>query len=56
MDAAGNHLGTILTGVEHTTNLAWGGSDWKTLFITTFDRLARIELKIPGLPVPPRAP
>ena len=52
MDAAGKHLGTILTEVEHTTNMAWGGDDWKTLFITTFDSLTRIHLKIAGLPVP----
>ena len=52
MDASGKHLGTILTGVEHTTNIAWGGDDWKTMFITTPATLARIELKIPGMPVP----
>ena len=56
MDAAGRHLGTILTEVEHTTNLAWGGDDWTTLFITTFETLARIQLKIPGLPVPAPQP
>lgn len=52
MDANGKHLGTILTGVEHTTNIAWGGEDWKTLFITTPETLARIQLKIAGMPVP----
>ena len=52
MDATGKHLGTILTGVDHTTNMAWGGEDWKTLFITTFETLARIQLKIAGMPVP----
>ena len=52
MDTAGRHLGTILTEVEHTTNIAWGGDDWRTLYITTFETLARIELKIPGVPVP----
>ncbi|CAI8033400.1 Gluconolactonase [Geodia barretti] len=52
VDSAGMHLGTILTEVEHTTNMAWGGEDWKTLFITTADRLARIQLKVSGLPVP----
>ena len=52
MDATGKHLGTILTGVEHTTNIAWGGEDWKTMFITTPETLARIQLKIPGIPVP----
>ena len=35
MNAAGQHLGTILTEVEHTTNVAWGGDDWRTLFVTT---------------------
>ena len=55
MDVAGKHLGTILTEVEHTTNLAWGGDDWRTLFITTFETLVRIQLKIPGLPVPAQA-
>ena len=55
MDLAGKHLGTILTGVEHTTNMAWGGDDWRTLFITTFETVARVQLKIPGLPVPARA-
>ena len=52
MDPTGKHLGTILTEVEHTTNMAWGGEDWKTLFITTFETLARIDLKIAGIPVP----
>lgn len=52
MDANGKHLGTIQTEVEHTTNMAWGGDDWSTLFITTFETLTRIRLKIPGLPVP----
>ena len=56
MDAGGQHLGTILTEVEHTTNLAWGGDDWRTLFITTFETLARIQLKNPGLPVPAPQP
>ena len=52
MDSTGQHLGTILTEVEHTTNMAWGGDDWRTLFITTFETVARVQLKIPGLPVP----
>jgi len=52
MDATGKHLGTILTSVEHTTNIAWGGDDWKTMFITTPETLARIQLKIAGMPVP----
>lgn len=52
MDAAGNHLGTIAHGEAATTNMAWGGDDWRTLFFTTRDSLGRIPLKIPGLPVP----
>jgi len=52
MDASGKHLGTILTGVAHTTNIAWGGADWKTLYITNPASLARIQLKIAGIPVP----
>ncbi len=49
---SGNHLGTILTGAEQTTNCAWGGDDWRTFFITTFDSLYRIQLNVPGVPVP----
>lgn len=52
MDAFGNHLGTILTGAEQTTNCAWGGEEWKTLFITTLSTLERIQMKVPGIPVP----
>ena len=44
-------LGTILTGAQ-TTNIGWGGEDWKTLFFTTRHTLGRIELKVPGIPVP----
>ena len=52
MDAAGKHLGIIAHGAPATTNMAWGGDDWKTLFFTTRDSLGRIPLKIAGLPVP----
>ena len=51
VDPSGRHLGTILTGAHQTTNCGWGGDDLKTLFITTWDGLFRIQLKIPGLPV-----
>ena len=33
MDGAGKHLGTIVHGAPVTTNMAWGGVDWKTLFL-----------------------
>ena len=56
----GTHLGIIETGVEHNltdcTNLAWGGADWKTLFITTSSTLLKVEMKIAGVPVPARQP
>ena len=51
IDRSGQHLGTILTGAQ-TTNVGWGGEDWKTLFITTFDALYRIQLNIAGIPLP----
>ena len=52
IDPSGEHLGTILTGANRATNCAWGDNDWKTLYITTFTTLARIRLKVPGIPVP----
>ena len=51
MNASGQHLGTILTG-GHTTNVAWGDDDWKTLYFTTGSSVGRIRLKILGIPVP----
>ena len=54
IDPAGNHLGTILTGKDQTTNCCWGGDDWRTMFITTMDSVARIQLNIPGVPVTPQ--
>ena len=51
-DAAGNHLGIIAHGEPATTNIAWGGDDWKNLYITTRDSLGRIPLRIAGIPVP----
>ena len=53
LDASGNHMGTIAHGEGATTNVAWGGADWKTMFFTTWDTLRRIQLKIPGIPVSP---
>ena len=52
MDPSGSHLGTVDHGETATTNLTWGGDDWKTMFITTRATLCRIQLKIPGVPVP----
>ena len=43
----GKHLGTI-EGPEKPLNLAWGDSDWKTLYITAHTGLYRMHLNIPG--------
>jgi gluconolactonase len=51
VDSSGKHLGTIPTK-ETTTNMAWGDDDWSTLYFTTRRTLARLRLKIPGVPVP----
>ena len=52
IDPSGRHLGTIVNGADITTNLAWGGGDWKTLFFTTRYSLGRVQMKVPGVPVP----
>jgi gluconolactonase len=45
----GEHIGTIQT---RAINMAWGGDDWTTLFFTGPNTLNRIQLDIPGVPVP----
>ena len=35
----------------HTTNLAWAGEDWRTLFVTTYTSVYRTYSRIPGIPV-----
>ena len=54
LDPNGKHLGTIVHGATATTNVAFGGSDWKTLYFTTWNTLGRIQLKIAGVPPPVR--
>jgi sugar lactone lactonase YvrE len=39
-------------GMPSTTNMAFGGHDWKTLYFTTWNRLHSVNVKIPGVPVP----
>jgi gluconolactonase len=50
---AGKHLGRIITE-EFPINMAFGGDDWKTLFIVTRTTLCAVKLKIPGESVPAR--
>lgn len=54
MDSSGKHLGTIVHGEPATTNMAWGGDDWTTLFFTTRHTLGCVQMNIPGIPVPHR--
>ncbi|HEX7360796.1 MAG TPA: SMP-30/gluconolactonase/LRE family protein [Bryobacteraceae bacterium] len=44
----GTHLGTI--HVEGTvSNCAWGGKDWKTLYITAAPHIYSIRVNVPGI-------
>lgn len=52
MDPSGKKLGRIVHGAPATTNLAFGGSDWKTLYFTSRTHLGAVTVKIPGIPVP----
>jgi gluconolactonase len=54
MDKTGKKLGRIVHGGIRTTNVAFGGDDWKTLFFTGRDFLGSVNLRIAGLPVPAR--
>ena len=56
IDPSGRHLGTIDHGYPLTTNMAFGGGDWQTLFFTTWDGLFSVRLNLPGLPVPAPRP
>lgn len=44
---AGKHVATIRTP-RQITNMAFGGEDFRTLYMTAFGALYRIRLKVPG--------
>ena len=52
MDPQGKQLGRIVHGAPATTNIAFGGDDWKTLYFTSRNHLGSVNVKIAGLPVP----
>jgi gluconolactonase len=52
LDPSGKTLGRIVHGAPATTNLAFGGDDWKTLYFTSRNHLGSVNVKIPGNPVP----
>jgi gluconolactonase len=48
--AEGELLGFIGVG-ESPANLAWGGDDWRTMFVTAQTSVYRLQMKVPGQPV-----
>ena len=52
IDPRGRKLGRIVHGHPATTNIAFGGEDWRTLYFTTRSTLFSVNVKIPGVPVP----
>jgi gluconolactonase len=56
VDKTGKKLGRIVHGGPNTTNMAFGGADWKTLYFTSGTFLGSVDVKIAGLPVPAKKP
>jgi gluconolactonase len=52
IDSKGKKLGRIVHGQAATTNVAFGGDDWKTLYFTTASTLFSVNVKSAGVPVP----
>ena len=52
MDGKGKKLGRIVHGGPATTNVAFGGNDWKTLYFTSRTFVGTVNVKIAGIPVP----
>jgi gluconolactonase len=52
LDPKGKKLGRIVHGYPATTNIGFGGDDWKTLYFTSRAYLAAVNVKIAGVPVP----
>ena len=52
LDPQGKRLGRIVHGKPATTNVGFGGDDWKTLYFTSRDMLGAVNVKIAGVPVP----
>jgi len=48
----GKKLGRIVHGQPATTNIGFGGNDWKTLFFTSRTTLGSVNLRVAGIPVP----
>jgi len=51
IEPSGKCLGRLVLP-EQPANLAWGDSDWRTLYITARTSLYRLRMMVPGIPVP----
>ena len=52
MDKTGRKLGRITHGAPATTNLAFGGDDWKMIYFTSRNHLGSVKVKVAGVTVP----
>jgi gluconolactonase len=52
LDPRGKKLGRIVHGYQNTSNIAFGGDDWKTVYFCTRTSLGSFRVKIAGVPVP----
>jgi gluconolactonase len=52
LDPKGKKVGRIVHGQPQTTNIGFGGADWKTLYFTNWNYLGSVNVKIAGMPVP----
>jgi gluconolactonase len=52
LDPKGKKLGRIVHGFGNTSNVAFGGDDWKTVYFCTRASLGSFRVKIAGVPVP----
>ena len=52
LDPQGKKLGRIVHGQPATTNIGFGGDDWKTLYFTSRTHLGEVNVKLAGIPVP----
>lgn len=48
----GRHVGVIAHPASSTTNLAFGGDERRTLFLTTLVAVGMVELEVAGAPLP----
>jgi gluconolactonase len=51
IDPSGKLFGRMLIPGGHTTNIAWGDDDWRSLYMTTYHAVFRTRLEIAGVPV-----